>query len=184
MTHVTSVGGNLELLASINARILMPELLTIGGNLGIARSPGNTLAGYVDLQTSKVFPKLKKVGGDLVLDATSPSSCVNGELASLMQVIGHVIIRNSNMIGHLGTTGATPLTLGGLEVRNSNGKPPFFSDLKLSAGAPVVLEDNPNLCSCVLTQLQTSLAAAGWTGTVQLLGTNGSLTCSPCPGCP
>jgi hypothetical protein len=95
-----------------------------------------------------------------------------------------VIIRNTDMDGHLGTPGATPLKLGGLEVRNSTGKPPFFSDLKLSAGAPVVLEDSPGLCACVLAQLQTNLAAAGWTGTVQLLGTNGSLTCSPCPGCP
>ena len=80
--------------------------------------------------------------------------------------------------------GATSLTVGGVEIRNSNGIFPFFPDLKLTGSAAVVLEDNPDVCGCSLANFQNDLAAAGWTGTVELLGTNGSQACSPCPSCP
>jgi hypothetical protein len=182
LTSVTSVTGDVELLASHNARHLMPELVKIGGNLSIGLSAVSY--GVVTLQAGDVFPKLAKIGGDLTLNRAAPNSCRSTEFPSLKKVIGHVIIENANMNGLMGATGATSLTVGGVEIRNSNGIFPFFPDLKLTGSAAVVLEDNPDVCGCSLANFQSDLAAAGWTGTVELLGTNGSQACSPCPSCP
>ncbi|MES1185812.1 MAG: hypothetical protein ABUL60_18510 [Myxococcales bacterium] len=184
LTHVTSVTGDVELLASHNARYLMPELVKISGNLTIAPSSANSAPSVVQLQYGQVFPKLAKVGGDLVLDRTAPPGCHDQAFPALKKVIGHVIVQGAKMAGSLGITGATPLTVGGVEIRDSNGTFPFFSDLQLSGDARVVLEDNPDVCSCSLDQFENDLAAAGWTGTVERVGTNGTLACSPCPSCP
>lgn len=182
MTQVTSVGGNLQLLASHNAKGFMAKLNQVGGHLEIARSPANPPDGYVALQFGGVFPKLETILGDLRLSGTTPVDCNNAELRSLKKVAGSVFIEGVTMDGRLGKTGANSLQLGGLEVRGSQGSPPFFPDLRLTASALVVFQDNPELCPCTINAFAESLAA-GWAGTVTGSG-NGGDTCTACPGCP
>jgi hypothetical protein len=183
LPNVTHVMGDVALLASHNARYLMQELTKIGGSLSIAPSAANSSGSVVSIQFSGVFPKLEKIGGDFILDRAAPD-CSGTEFPALKKVRGQIILQNASMSGHMGVTGSAALNVGGIEIRSSTGTFPFFPDLKVRRSGHVVLEDNPDICSCSLANFESALAAAGWTGTVDLVGTNGSQACSPCPSCP
>ena len=166
-------GGN-----PINSRELMPELRTIAGGLEIRPATSR-----VTLQYGKVFPKLTSIGGDLRLLSTNPLDC-HTELGALKQVGGTILIDDTNMQGHLGSTGAEPLVAGGIEIRSgSQGPIPFFPDLHLTPGAAVNIHHNPALCPCAIQPFVAQLAANGWTGPLGVYGNGIPAFCLNCPTC-
>jgi hypothetical protein len=176
LEKVTEVGGDVLLIAPINSRQLMPELQAIAGGLEIRPDPAS-----VTLQNAKVFPKLASIGGDLRLVSTAPSDC-HTELGALKQVGGTILLENTKMKGHLGSTGAEPLVAGGIEIRSgSQGAIPFFSDLELTPGAAVSIHHNPLLCPCTIQPFVSQLVANGWTGPLNTSNNGMPILCIFCP---
>jgi hypothetical protein len=128
------------------------------------------------------FPKLAEIGGDLVWHQAGPDACADPQLSSLGKVGGTLRLLGANMKGQIGKTGNNSLLVGGIEIGSSWGVMPFFPDLRLTPAATVVVHDNPDLCPCIISNLQTNLTSAGWGGSI-VSNDNDSASCASCPHC-
>jgi hypothetical protein len=184
MSNLNHVGGNL-LVASrnlVNGPVL-PALQSVAGNVtfkGPQPTPCTAGTGKpCNFQNTHVLEQLQTVGGDLSFENCHTYGGAT-RFPALTTVSGTLRITGSN--GHMdptiGSTGATPLEVGGLDFHDSTlFNIPLHADVQLAAGGVAAIHDNSLLCQCTVEAFLTSHALPIDAGTCD----NGSAAmCSAC----
>jgi len=180
---LTSVGRDVTLVVSRNARRFGTALVAVGRNVAIAPE---ALSSSFEPRRDEFLPVLQNVGGDLVLTALS-LPCGTSALPSLRSVGGALRVTGQVPEASLGSTGASPLVLGGFSMTTTSGRfVPLPADASVSGKGPVSFTGNGDLCACQVEAFAAGLTARGWAGTLTNTGNAGGAACKPCPAptCP
>jgi len=178
---LTSVGRDVTLIVSRNARRFGTALVAVGRNVAIAPE-----ASSFEPWRDEFLPALQNVGGDLALTGLS-QPCGTSSLPSLRSVGGTLRVTGQVPEGSLGSTGAAPLVLGGFSMTTTAGSfVPLPPDASVSGKGPVAFVGNPDLCACQVEAFAAGLTARGWAGPLTNTGNAEGAACKPCPAptCP
>jgi hypothetical protein len=176
LANLTSIGGHFA-FASLagNLNQLLPELLTVGGDLTLT-----AVTTYQPQGSPSILTGLAQVGGVFTLTA---EYCGGAQFPSLAQV-GGLTLSGGQFGAPIGTTsfhiGSSGVTLEG----TTNSGFPFANTPNVSPLAPITMTSNASLCECQIAAFVQAVESQGWHGTLVDTGNETCPTGTPpvCPG--
>jgi hypothetical protein len=179
LRSLSHIGGNLEVELNNRVRSLLPGVQQVDGSVTIRPEPAASLT---EIQTV-TLSGLTQVG-TLILDNLGAREACDAWFPRLT-ALGRLQVTRGDA-GLIGATGASRLSLSGVQIAGTLARLPLHADVALSPAAPVEVTDSANLCQCQIDDFVARQRASGWTGTATTSGNGAAASCSPCPAsvCP
>lgn len=178
---LSRIRGDLSLTVNPRGQAVLPSLGRVDGSVTITPQ-SNAVTFLPDF-----LPLLGEVGGEMRITGATVA-CGQPWIRSLRSVGGMIRLTGGSPEGAIGSTGTSPLVLGGFLLSGTGAAAvPLHADVQVTGKNPVIVTSNPRLCPCQAQTLGASLASRGWTGVVQELGNGAAATCGAlCPAltCP
>lgn len=174
LRSLTHIGGDLEVELNNRVRSLLPGVQHVDGSVTIRPEPA---AGLTEIQTV-TLSGLTQVG-TLILDSVDARETCDAWFPRLTS-LGRLRVTGGDA-GLIGATGASRLSLSGVQIAGTLARLPLHADVALSPAAPVEITDSANLCQCQIDDFLARQRATGWTGTATTAGNGSAASCSPCP---